>query len=359
MSAPRILMLHGNSEDYSTDSLMHGLRLVLGEQLVEVPRRDGMYDDLTPEQRGRMYGRGFTLYGRLPDVDVKRSWWLNDALDGQFDVIVFPDIWRFWGAWLQLRPYLGLLRSKGVTLAAVDGGDGTALFPHGPTWWFRWRPWPIPKVAGRIHVFKREMAPQTAWMRSYGVVPPPVAERLLLRGVRSLAFAIPEDLLATGDEPKTKLLGTHVVDPDIVALMPGEARITYAFDDEAAYYGDLRASKFGITTKKAGWETLRHYEIAASGCVPCFRDLHRKPARTAPFGLDETNCVIYTDPRQLLDRIRAMGDDEYARLRAGALAWARRNTTRARAHEFLAAIGRPQDPSQDAMPLAPAAVAAA
>ncbi len=74
--------------------------------------------------------------------------------------------------------------------------------------------------------------------------------------------------------------------------------------------------------------------------MPCFRDLDSKPASCAPHGLDETNCVIYTDPRALLRRIEAMGEDEYASLRAGALAWAGRNTTRARANGFLRAIGR-------------------
>ena len=85
---------------------------------------------------------------------------------------------------------------------------------------------------------------------------------------------------------------------------------------------------------------MRHYEQAAAGCVPCFRDLERKPASCAPHGLDATNCVPYSDPAALLRRIEAMGDDEYASLRAGALDWARRNTTRVRATEFLRAIGR-------------------
>jgi hypothetical protein len=35
-----------------------------------------------------------------------------------------------------------------------------------------------------------------------------------------------------------------------------------------------------------------------------------------------------------------MGEEEYAALRRGALEWARRNTTRVRATEFLRAIGR-------------------
>jgi hypothetical protein len=178
----------------------------------------------------------------------------------------------------------------------------------------------------------------TWWIRYYGLAPPPLAERLLRRHVRPIAFSIPEDRLASGEEPKTKLLGTHVVDPEVAALVPGAA-VRYAFDSEDAYYDDLRSSRFAVTTKKAGWETLRHYEIAASGTVPCFRDLQRKPPSSAPFGLDESNCVPYNDPRALLEQLAAIDDARYASLRAGALAWARRNTTRARALELLEAIG--------------------
>jgi hypothetical protein len=126
----------------------------------------------------------------------------------------------------------------------------------------------------------------------------------------------------------------------VVELVPGTA-LRYAFASEEDYYADLRASRFAITTKKAGWETLRHYENAASGAVPCFRDLHRKPPTAAPFGLDESNCVAYRDARELLARLEAIGDAEYERLRAGALAWARRNTTRVRALELLGALGHP------------------
>jgi hypothetical protein len=313
--------------------------------MVDVPRRDALYDDLSVERKAGLYGRGFTLYGRLPEVDVNRESWRERALEGEFDVIVFPDIWRHWGPWVQMRSHLRTLRLQGVKLVAVDGSDGTPLFPHGPRWWRRMRPWPLPRIYGRIEVFKREMAPATASMRCYGLVPPNIAERVVLRRVRSLAFSIPEDRLATGNEPKSKLLTTHVVDPEIVSLLPDDTRLHYAFDSEEEYYADLRASRFGITTKKAGWETLRHYEIAASGCVPCFRNLQDKPPRTAPFGLNETNSVPYSDPIDLLQRVSAMPDAEYNSLRSAALQWAQRNTTRARAREFLSELGAPQPPS--------------
>jgi hypothetical protein len=331
-----VLYLHSNAEDYLADSLLHGLRSVLGDAVVDVPRRDSMY---AVGDHGRTYGRGFTLYGTLPEVDVFRAWPIDRALRGEFDVIVFADIWRYWGAWAQFRSRLFELKRKGVTLVALDGSDSELMYPYGPIYWKGMRPFPPPRAHGRIAFFKRELTPLTARVRYYGALPATLAQRRLARSVRPLAFSIPEEKLATGNEPKTRQLATHVVDPEVQALVPGTAT-TYAFDAEADYVADLRAARFGITTKRAGWDCMRHYEQAAAGCVPCFRDLDRKPATCAPHGLDATNCVPYGDPAALLRRLEAMGDDEYAGLRAGALAWARRNTTRVRATEFLQAIGR-------------------
>ena len=331
-----VLFLHANAEDYLADSLLHGLRSLLGADVVDVPRRDSLY---AVEEQGRVYGRGFTLYGTLPDIDVAREWPIDRALRGEYDVVVFGDIWRYWGPWAQMRSRLLDLKLRKVTLVALDGSDSEAMYPHGPVYWYGARPWPLPRAHGRIAYFKRELTPLTARLRYYGLLPAGLAERRLARYVKPIAFSIPEDKLATGEEPKTKLLATHVVDPEVQALVPGTAT-SYAFEDEADYYADLRSSRFGITTKRQGWDAMRHYEQAAAGCVPCFRDLHRKPATCAPHGLDETNCVPYTDPRALLARLEAMGEDEYAALRRGALEWARRNTTRVRATEFLRAIGR-------------------
>jgi hypothetical protein len=337
--APRVLFLHANAEDYLGDSLLHGLRQVLGENVVDVPRRDAMYDDLTEERRSTLYGRGFTLYGRLPEVDVDREWSMRRLLEGEFDLAVISDIHRNWSPWLRLRPELRTLRANGTGLVAIDGGDSAVMYPYGPTWWRRMRPWPMPRAHGRIPYFKRELQPLTARIRYYGLIPGFLGLRLLGRAVRPTSFSIPGEHLASGSEPKEKLLATHVVDPEVAAIVG--TGTSYAFDSEEEYYADLRASRFGITTKKSGWDCMRHYELAASGCVPCFRDLEAKPPLTAPHGLDETNCVTYTDAGGLIDRLEGMDGDTYARLRLGALEWARQNTTASRARQLLAAVGRP------------------
>ena len=133
--------------------------------------------------------------------------------------------------------------------------------------------------------------------------------------------------------PRTRTSPRHVVDEELAAHIAGQSGHT--FTSEADYRDDLQRSRFGITTKREGWDALRHYEIAANGAVPCFRGLAEKPATCAPFGLDETNCIAYRDAEELLERVRGLDDARYAALQQGALAWARSNTTVVRARELL------------------------
>lgn len=58
---------------------------------------------------------------------------------------------------------------------------------------------------------------------------------------------------------------------------------TYIYQEEADYYNDYRRSYFAVTTKKGGWDCLRHYEILANGCIPYFVDLEQCPAHTMEF----------------------------------------------------------------------------
>jgi hypothetical protein len=128
------------------------------------------------------------------------------------------------------------------------------------------------------------------------------------------------------------------VDAEVASRVGGKA--AYAFDSPDEYHADLRASRFGITTKREGWDALRHYEIAANGAVPCFRRLEDKPPRCPPYGLaDGTNAISYRDADELVDRVATLSDADYERLQEGALTWARASTTVVRANEFLRATG--------------------
>ncbi len=61
-------------------------------------------------------------------------------------------------------------------------------------------------------------------------------------------------------------------------ISPGKTK--YSFDSEDEYYRHYASCYFAVTMKKCGWDSLRHYEIMASGCVPYFLDLESCPKDT-------------------------------------------------------------------------------
>jgi hypothetical protein len=332
---PSVLFLTGDTDDYLSDSLFHGLRTLLGPQVVDFPKRVISYRSY-PDVDG-LYGRGFTLYGLLEDEPIERRLAMDRARQGDFDLIVFGDIWRYFGSFVELLPWLD--RSR---VAFLDGADYPAPYPYGSSFWRVPQWWTLPRAHRRGTYFKRELTPATAQRRYVVPLPVAVTERLpFARSIRPTAFSIPEEKIVAKPPAKEKLFGSHIVDEE-VAVGLGAAS-SHVFEREADYYRDLQVSRFGITTKRAGWDCLRHYEIAANGAVPCFRDLDRKPPRCAPHGLrDGVNSLNYKDADDLMRRVESIGDDEYERLQAGALEWARANSTRQRAVELLNEMGFPQ-----------------
>ncbi len=327
---PRVLLVTTDSPDYMSDTLVHGLRLILGERLVETPRRDPLYSDFPDEWRGLQYGRGFTLYsGSLDPTPMDRSGSRERLAAGMFDLLVIGDIWRAYGAFVELLPVAGE-----TPIAVVDGTDSEAPVPYEPTWWRRPGTWFLPRPHRHAAYFKRELTPRTTWFRSYLTNP---RARRPPRGMRPISFGIPEHLVLDEVPPKTKDFPAHIVDPEVAGHV--SAATSYAFADEASYYADLRASRFGITTKRGGWDCMRHYELAASGCVLCFRDLDSKPGSCAPHGLDASNAIAYTDASDLMRRLEQLSAADEAELQHAALRWAAENTTRAVAARFLRALG--------------------
>jgi hypothetical protein len=332
---PRVLFLRPPCEDYLADGLLHGLRTVLGDAVVDHPKHDALYQSYPVERRPSLYGRGFSLYGLMEDIEVDRERPLQRVLAGQFDLVVFADIWRTFERFARLGPALA---SAGVPVAVIDTADRVEMYPYAGAWWRRPRWWFLPRAHVRFPYYKREITPDTQFFR-YFMVFPRVSARMLPvpRNVRPIAFSIPEEKIVAEPPGKTKLLGSHIVDPD-VARRFGRPGTAYSFATEAEYYDDLRTSRFAITMKRAGWEALRHYEIAANGCVPCFRDLDRKPALCAPHGLGPGNSIGYSSATELEAALDGVGDEDYQRLQRGAIEWARANSTRARAIEFLRSL---------------------
>ena len=90
-----------------------------------------------------------------------------------------------------------------------------------------------------------------------------------------ISYSIPEEYLVSTIPLK---------DQGFASLIPGK-RETYIYGpgDEQQYHKDYQRSLFAITSRKDGWDCLRHYEILANGAVPYFIDLEECPLSTLTF----------------------------------------------------------------------------
>jgi len=221
-------------------------------------------------------GHGFSLYGLLPDRMVDRSFVTQRLEAGWFDLVVLGQVWRQWGQLLDLAPWL-----QKVPVVLLDGDDDPRLFHRSGTRLRRygWQPFPI--RSGRCLYWKREWkgeGRQGRWCK-----------------VQPASFAIPGvKIRPLNLESRHQRFAKHCVDPEVA--MPCGLHTHYAFASEQAYYDDLAQSRYAITTKRGGWDCLRHYEIAAAGALLCFRQLEMKPRDCAPHGLQPwLNCLSYRD----------------------------------------------------------------
>ena len=317
-----ILFLTDGREDYLADGILHGLQQLSTYAVTDYPRKDCLYEN---SDTSSLRGGGFTLYGLMKDTNksIDRSHIQKQLEEKHYDLVVVSNIWRQWGLLLQWENLL----SSGCKLAILDGDDDERFYPSSGTRLkqfgaMRWLRNLINKESTTY--FKRE------WTNATKQWPYKCT-------VKQLAFSIPREKILSAPLKKTRLFPSHIVDHEVAQLLGGQT--SYAFTSEAEYRENLAASRFGITTKRGGWECLRHYEIAANGAIPCFRDLNKKPIHCAPHGLvDGVNCISYSNAKNLIERINKLPNQDEKRMRDAALDWARSSSTQARAYELLEAM---------------------
>lgn len=327
----KILVIVPNVDDYLSISLLHGLKSLLEpDKVIDFPKYESLYEN---GYSSSLYGRGFTLFGLLSDTHIDR-WGIYERVQNrEFGLIVFTDIHRSYCTFAQLMPYL-----VDQNTIILDGADTPQPYPYAGKWW-RYPPyWFLPKAHKNFLYFKREWTPETIRNLWYQIPPHWLCKYIPApKNFRPISFSIPEEKIVKSLPAKTKLFPKHIVDPEVASQISGSVT-SYAFESEAEYYADLQSAKFGITTKRSGWDCLRHYEIAANGCVPCFRDLDKKPKTCAPHGLDKTNCIIYNNYDDLMIKINSIDEDQYRQLQTNSLQWVRENTTIERAKQILSTI---------------------
>ena len=172
----------------------------------------------------------------------------------------------------------------------------------------------------------RSIARRTNYYRYYKLVPKFLTGKMPLPKIHQISFSIPEIKIQTTWNEKTKLFAKHIVDQEVSRHVK-ESVTSYAFKNENDYYEDLRKSKFGITTKRGGWDCLRHYEIAANGAVICFKNLDQKSDFCAPHGLiDGYNCISYSDYSNLMLKIESLDEIAYKQMQLNSLKWVKSKT---------------------------------
>ena len=248
--------------DYQCDALFHGLRTIYGAGVTDFPELPYMYSNFSP--LSSLYGLGFTLYGLLQEIPIDRSAIPERIASREFDLIIYGSIQRgqhFFDLVVKHYPRERIL--------LIDGEDQSSLLYN---------------LHKRGLYFKREL---------------PEA----MPGIYPIHLAIPASKISTQRHlPKTKVRAS--IDP--------RDRSTYIYQTEQDYYSDYAQSLFAFTTKKGGWDALRHYEIMANGAIPLFLDLDQCP---------HTTCMQLPKP-ELLEALSLMHlDGNYWETAEGKSRW--------------------------------------
>ncbi len=236
----KILYLHSSNEDkdhyndYMSDLLLHGLRELYSDQVVDYPGCWYMYSDEILNRnydKKKLWGKGFTIkntlnnYKNIDRDDIKRK-----IQNKYFDLIIYGSIRRS-------NLFLDDVIKYNNKFLFVDGEDDNIEDK---------------KYSQLGLYYKRELD-----NKKQNVLP--------------ISFAIPKDkILKEVDQKPNNLLAP---------LVPGKLK-TYIYNNEKSYYEMYSKSIFAITNKKAGWDCLRHYEILMNGCIPLFLDLNSCPQST-------------------------------------------------------------------------------
>ena len=340
----RILFLTDDREDYLADSVLHGLKQLEEHEVVDYPQKTILYKDsphISRTQKDQrdlpLYGNGFTLYGLLPNKRCERDLIHRRIESSWFDLAIVGNIWRQW----HLMNDLGL--GRGLTpVLLLDGEDDSRSFFVSSQFIRQLSLGTWSSQLADVVIAKREQPDPGSRSNKKGL-------HAILRSVWKttrlrlptkevpISFGIPEELILNSPREKTRVFASHIVDPEVRVLLKlrHERHLFFRQED---YFRDIQESRFGVTTKRCGWDCLRHYEIAANRSLICFRDLDKKSDGCAPHGLGQENCIIYKSAIDLMEKCKRLSDERYTELEACGWEWIKTKTTKRLARELVAMI---------------------
>jgi len=136
-STARVLFIATDQfPDYQRDLLLHGMKMVLGKQCIELTKIEHMYTDYT-QDISKLYGRGMTysktididLYEKMPREDI----WA-DVRDAAFDLIIYGSCHRSMEGYKEVHKMMQAPRTMIVCGEDPNAGDPRNKHICNPTW---------------------------------------------------------------------------------------------------------------------------------------------------------------------------------------------------------------------------------
>ena len=286
MKEPRLLFLTHPFPNYVPDLLLHGLRKILGNNVVDFPRKDCLYagqlgglfpsDDLTHE------------FFKIDEQGIDREDIPEKAIGGYFDFIIADVRYVTAKRWLL---ELGLKQR----LILIDGEDVPLRIPPGPFLLFQ-RECELNSTALPLPMALPEELYR--WLRAQQAV----------NKTHSVAF-----LGSFGDSCDERLdrmndLAMHYPEGLIrVTPLPSSDNLRPAGRlSKKDYYAALQSSHSVISMKGAGWDTFRFWENCAINAIHIAQ---RSPLRVPMPFIGGDHLLLFENEGELRRQI----DDVLAR----------------------------------------------
>ena len=234
----KILFISATSEnnltDYMSDLMLHGLRELYGNDVVDYPGCWYLYSDEVKKRNfdtNKLWGKGFNLnesfqgYNLIDRNDISAK-----IKSKYFDLIIYGSIRRS-------SHFLDEVISNNNKYIFIDGEDDRFIEE---------------RYASKSIYFKRELLKETP-------------------NIKPINFSIPKNKIIKEINRKPKNL--------LSPLIPGRLE-TYIYKDEKSYNQMYQNSVFALTYRKGGWDCFRHYEILMNGCIPFYLEINKCPNKT-------------------------------------------------------------------------------
>lgn len=220
----------GFISDYLNDLTFFGLKELFGDDVVDSTPIISLYKEYKDQIHPMYLWGGMTSFWLLDKNTADRSDIKEKIQDKYYDLIIY-------GAIKRCRDYYDLVSKvyPDNKVILLDGNDDSE----------------VDQLYQKHLYFKREL-------------------RHDHKNLLPITFSYPTHYLAKPNKNKTQQYGT---------VIPGKKE-TYVFDNEKDYFEDYQKSYYGVTSKKAGWDCMRHYEIMGNYCLPYFPDMKDCPKNT-------------------------------------------------------------------------------